>query len=278
MTALNPEFGSTQLRLSYDGEGNLVRRSHNNVVTNYLVDTNNPTGYSQIVEEIVSGAVTKQFTYGHDLISQRIITNNVVAFYQYDGHGSVRHLTNPAGAITDTYVYDAFGVHLQITNAVPNDYLYAGERYDAQFKFYYLRARHLNSTTGRFLSMDSFEGINSEPVSLHKYLYANANPANMIDPSGHLPLGLVEWWHIFWIGTLVHNQIGQDFMLRGAGRFANHFPISTILGIPAANCLACGLKPDLADSLSRRVWEIKPVKTGLIVGQAQLTTYLYILN
>lgn len=33
--------------------------------------------------------------------------------------------------------------------------------------------------------MDSFEGRNGEPLSLHKYQYANGNPANVVDPTGH---------------------------------------------------------------------------------------------
>ena len=39
--------------------------------------------------------------------------------------------------------------------------------------------------TGRFWSMDSHEGVSSDPASLHKYLYAGADPANKIDPSGN---------------------------------------------------------------------------------------------
>jgi hypothetical protein len=33
--------------------------------------------------------------------------------------------------------------------------------------------------------MDSFAGDSSDPRSLHKYLYAHANPVNGLDPSGH---------------------------------------------------------------------------------------------
>lgn len=32
--------------------------------------------------------------------------------------------------------------------------------------------------------MDSFEGNKSDPLTLHKYLYANTNPVNLNDPSG----------------------------------------------------------------------------------------------
>ena len=34
--------------------------------------------------------------------------------------------------------------------------------------------------------MDSYEGLESDPITLHKYLYAKGNPINRIDPSGHM--------------------------------------------------------------------------------------------
>src|SRR5580692_11060030 len=43
--------------------------------------------------------------------------------------------------------------------------------------------------TGRFLTMDTFEGNNEDPLSLHKYLYAENNPVNMMDPLGHDDIG-----------------------------------------------------------------------------------------
>ena len=46
----------------------------------------------------------------------------------------------------------------------------------------------MDTTTGRFISMDSYLGSVDDPVSLHKYLYANANPVNYIDPSGYFSL------------------------------------------------------------------------------------------
>lgn len=46
----------------YDGDGNRVSKTVGSVTTNYLVDTNNHTGYAQVVEELQTGSVTKQFT------------------------------------------------------------------------------------------------------------------------------------------------------------------------------------------------------------------------
>jgi RHS repeat-associated protein len=180
---------SDGVTIVYDGDGNRVSKTVGGVTTKYLVDTNNLTGYSQVVEEIVSGQVTKQYTYGHDLISQR--QSSGVSFYNYDGHGSVRGLSNLSGAITDTYDYDAFGTLIGRTGTTANNYLYAGEQFDADLGFYYNRARYLNVQTGRFISQDSYEGSSSDPQSLHKYLYANSDGVDNVDPSGNITIAQV---------------------------------------------------------------------------------------
>lgn len=43
----------------------------------------------------------------------------------------------------------------------------------------------MNPATGTFISMDTYQGSLFDPVSLHKYLYANANPITYCDPSGY---------------------------------------------------------------------------------------------
>jgi hypothetical protein len=35
-----------------------------------------------------------------------------------------------------------------------------------------------------FIQMDSSNGNSQDPISLHKYLYADADPVNLVDPSG----------------------------------------------------------------------------------------------
>jgi RHS repeat-associated protein len=172
---------------TYDGDGNRVSKTVGGTTTNYLVDTNNHTGYAQGSEELQAGAVTKQFTFGHDLISQRII-GGPLSFYSYDGHGSVRQLTDASASITDTYDYDAFGLLISHTGTTPNDYLYSGEQFDPNLGFYYLRARYMNPSDGRFWTMDAYEADRFETASLHKYLYGNANPANNHDPSGYFSI------------------------------------------------------------------------------------------
>jgi len=50
----------------------------------------------------------------------------------------------------------------------------------------------MNPLTGRFWSMDSYEGAPTDPVSLHKYLYSGSDPSNNVDPSGNLSLAEVS--------------------------------------------------------------------------------------
>jgi RHS repeat-associated protein len=109
-------------------------------------------------------------------------------YFDYDGHGSVRALTDTTGAVTDTYDYDAFGNLIHSTGSTPNVYLYSGEQFDPDLNLYYNRGRYLNVSSGRFWTMDAFEGDPEVPASLHKYLYVGDNAPNQIDPSGHFGL------------------------------------------------------------------------------------------
>lgn len=134
--------------------------------------------------------------------------SRVPHFYQYDGLGSVRGITNENGDIKETYDYDAYGTLISLAkrNAASGDlesvpitlnpspitsseFLFSGEQWDADLGMYFLRARYLNTTSGRFHSQDTYEGRNGEPITLHKYLYANGNPAMFTDPSGNVTLG-----------------------------------------------------------------------------------------
>lgn len=91
----------------------------------------------------------------------------------------------PPGVVTDTYDHDAFGNLINSTGTTPNNYLFAGEQFDPDLHLYYNRARCLNTSTGRFWSMDTDEGDDESPLSLHKYLYGLADPVDNLDRDGN---------------------------------------------------------------------------------------------
>ena len=184
----------------YNWSGIRTSKTTNGVKTKYLIDSNG--SLSQVIAELDSaGNLLAYYTRGSELISLHRTGGNgtdgagtgtgtgststaETRYYQYDPNGSVRLLTDGTGAITDTYTYNAFGNLLAQTGTTVNSYLYNGQQYDANTGFYYLRARYMNPSTGTFISMDPAQGSIFDPVSLHKYLYANANPIMNCDPSG----------------------------------------------------------------------------------------------
>jgi len=178
--------GSTSVTIQYDADGNRVAKTVNGVTTRYLVDDLNPTGYAQVVEEVTGTTASRTYTYGIQRISQNQQVSNAwtPSFYGYDGGGTVRLLTDSTGTVTDTYDYDAWGNEVNTTGSTPNVYLYRGEQYDRDLGLYYLRARHLNPLSGRFLIRDPDTGKPKYPSTLHKYLYSGADPVNTTDPTG----------------------------------------------------------------------------------------------
>ena len=168
------------------------------MTTEYLVDGNRD--YAQVWEERVNDVLGASYVYGRDLISQE--RGVADSFYLVDGLGSTRGLTNASGGVTDVYSYDAFGNLIGRTGSTVNSYLYAGEQYDSNLGGYYLRQRYYDRYRGRFTAQDPFEGWMSDPMSLHNYLYAHANPVNAIDPSGLSTLVGSQLDLIFAVGAL----------------------------------------------------------------------------
>ena len=61
-------------------------------------------------------------------------------------------------------------------------------------------ARDYNAYTGRFQTMDTYEGSPQDPQTLHKYLYCHADPVNGSDPSGHMKLIELKIVIAQWVG------------------------------------------------------------------------------
>ena len=166
----------------YDYAGNRIAKSSEGEYTKYLLDINGELTY--VLAEMNFDDTEKcYYTRGDELISHE--RDGKKSYYVYDGHGSVRALADESGKVTDTYVYDAFGNLISSYGSTKNDFLFCGEQFDPVTGLYYLRARYMNPSVGRFITMDSYEGSIDDPVSLHKYLYANANPVSNSDPSGY---------------------------------------------------------------------------------------------
>ena len=150
-------------------------------VRNYVNDikqdyTQVLTGYDE------KGRIRESYTYG--------ITGS-----GGDGSGSVAQLTDKAGALAAAYRYDNTSVQDYIGNITGNKkitenytrnpYTYNAEYTDASTGNQYLRARYYRPETGNFFTEDSYLGSLLEPLERNLYTYAENDPVNYSDPSGH---------------------------------------------------------------------------------------------
>jgi len=174
---------SRNVAYQYNAQGIRVGKVVDGVESRYLIDELQP--YAQVVEEYdAAGNAKGSYVYGYDLIGR--VSGMQPKFYHSDGLGSTRLLTNGTGQVSDTYSYDAYGNLIASTGVSNNAYLFAGEQRDGETGLDYLRARYYDPFLGRFVSADAYEGSLNDPMSLHDYQYAHANPVVNVDPSGYM--------------------------------------------------------------------------------------------
>ncbi|MBV9850711.1 MAG: RHS repeat-associated core domain-containing protein [Armatimonadetes bacterium] len=174
---------------TYDADGDRVQVSASGTATNSLVDAS--LAFPSVAEERDgSGSLLARYDSGDDLV--RMDRGGGTYYYLFDGLGSTRALADGNGNVTDGYAYDAFGEGLAHSPAsaagTANPFLFDAQQWDGPTQAYFLRARYYNQASGRFLSQDPYGGSNSDPVTLHRYLYAGDDPVNHIDPSGQVEM------------------------------------------------------------------------------------------
>jgi RHS repeat-associated protein len=179
----------TNVAYRYQADGNLQSRTKTSPdgatnTVHFIINTNRR--YPQVVAEYDdAGHALATYTYGaNDELLLRTRAGEET-YYHHDGNGSVVALTDTSGQVTQTYGYDAWGNEVEQSGGHDdNPYRYAGERYDADLGFIYLRARWYDPFVGRFVSPDELPGRATKPVTLNTYVYANADPVGSRDPSG----------------------------------------------------------------------------------------------
>jgi len=150
--------------------------------SSFLTDPN--TSYAQVLAQHDSDGEDARWVWEESLAPLTMTRGGRTFFYLADGQDSVRQLTDESGRVTDSYHYDAWGNPLAGgSGTTKNPFRYTGQQLDQDGK-YFLRARYYNAGTGRFLSHDPEMGSQSDPISLHRYVYAGDDGVNHVDPSG----------------------------------------------------------------------------------------------
>ena len=166
----------------YDGDHMRRKREEGAATAKYLWD-----GAQILMDLDGSDATVARYTlapfgYG-DLLSQR--RSNATSFYHFDSLGSTRALTESDEDISDTYVYDAWGVLAASTGSTTNPYRYVGKLgYACEDALLgaLLRSRYYQYEVGRFISAAPYL-----PDLEHPYTYATNRPLDRADPAGRFP-------------------------------------------------------------------------------------------
>lgn len=168
---------TTTATYAYDGDGYRVKKVVGSATTTYAWDRLGAGGLGAVV-----GDGAAEYAFGPAGLQQR--TASATSQYaQGDGLGSVRLITDGAGNAAGAASFEPWGAP-KGGSATLGGFGYAGEQTDAETGFVYLRARHYDPATGRFVQQDPL-GLGGGSTNL--CAYAGDNPTMFTDPSGLFP-------------------------------------------------------------------------------------------
>jgi RHS repeat-associated protein len=128
-----------------------------------------------------------KYEYGGDSLLSFVRRDEPRRFDHQDALGSVVALSDSSGSVVARYHLDAWGRYRVPSelSASANRFGFTGYLFDQETDLYYAKARFYDPEIGRFTSQDSYLGKIDEPPTLHRYVYAHANPTRFVDPTGH---------------------------------------------------------------------------------------------
>jgi RHS repeat-associated protein len=166
---------TTTKKFVFDGQTYLLETDASNVLQ--AVCTNEPEQYGNLVSQRIKLAPTTW----------------APVYYHFDALGSTRQVTNNAGAVANTYIYNAWGESVSASEGIFNRFRWVGQLgyyHDDESDDYYVRARYYDLSTGRWLSQDplNFPAVSRRGQARWNrssmFEYAMSMPVISIDPSG----------------------------------------------------------------------------------------------
>jgi len=184
-------IGSATTNYTYDGNGLRRTATTGGATTSYTWDTNNHL--PELTAETTAGATRKFLNNASGdpvaITNPGTGTNTGLHYLHLDDLGSARAATDTGANVRGTYSYEPFGTSRTSPtnqNGLTNPVGFAGEYKDPATSLYHLRARELDTTTGRFTALDPIAQDITDPY-VAEYAYTNNRPTVLTDPSGLCP-------------------------------------------------------------------------------------------
>ena len=177
--------GAPPIQYSYNEAGLRDSQSQNGQTLHYIYDQT-----SLIAETNTNNDEIARYTHSSVGPSVGLIAearSGVQTYLHTDALGTPIAITDTTGAVTSRYTWDTWGKLQQQTGSSQQPFGFTGYQRDAQTGLHYAQQRYYDSEIGRFNRHDPFRGDIDTPLSLHRYLYANANPTIYVDPTGEYP-------------------------------------------------------------------------------------------
>ena len=171
-------------KITYDGMGEMNSSTATGVAQNYVFNYAMKYPGLQIVRQ--GGTDLRYYVYLPDgeLLYSIEASDGSRRFYHFDEMGDTAFLTDNSGAVTDSYGITPYGEIADHVGTVDNPFTWQGQYGAIQegAGLYYMRSRHYDASTARFLSPDPL--MNAHPQASEPYAYAHGNPLLFRDPFG----------------------------------------------------------------------------------------------
>jgi len=175
----------TPVSLTYDALGEIASLTNGGGTQNYVFNYCLGLPALSVVQQ--AGGDLRYYAYLPDgrLLYSIEAADNSHKFYHFDEAGNTAFLTDDSGNVTDSYAITPYGEMVYHPGTSDNPFTFQGQYGVIQEAsgLYYMRSRHYEAQTARFLSRDTV--VSTDPRGITPYNYARGNPMLFNDPLGN---------------------------------------------------------------------------------------------
>ena len=246
----------------YDHAGDRVHKAVGTAQTRY---------FGKLYEISPAGVETKYVYAGARRIAKKEGTAKL--WYHQDHLGSVRLMSDAAGAAVNRYAYGAYGKVLTARVGAVNTFEFSGARMDAETGLNYLGGRYYDSGLARFISAGASGANVEDPQAFNRYAYSQNNPIQNAGLDGGRPRAMASGSALGGVSGAAWSP-SVAFAATGARMGSSLSPATMILGgyAPggkAGSAQSASTMPPTPDSAASVVARGRESAMGLSLGTPQ---------